>query len=153
MPTNPAPCHIRPPLIQRGHARDNVQQPWSREAHGRAVPHTFSVDVLRHMGVAKGKPFVLQPDDSFDDYTYGQERTQSNPQALPRAERRAVAAIYERTRTGGKVFLNRVAQVQFLSRPPAIFPEKKRCQAHLTWHRFRVFHYNDANSDANVRAP
>src|SRR5262245_23331836 len=62
-----------------------------------------------------GNPFVIQPDDSFDDYACEHERTQSNPQALPREERRAVAAIYERTRTGGNVFLHRVAQVRFLS--------------------------------------
>ena len=66
----------------------------------------------------KGKPIVMQPDDSFDDYAYGQERTQSNPPALPRAERRAAAGMHERTRTGGNVFLNRVAQVLFLSGPP-----------------------------------
>jgi hypothetical protein len=55
-----------------------------------------------------GNPFVIQPDDSFDDDAYGQGRTQSNSQALPREESRAVAAMPERTRTGGKVFLNRV---------------------------------------------
>src|SRR5215472_13301595 len=64
-----------------------------------------------------GQPFVIQPDDNFDDYAYGQGRTQSNSQALPRTERRAVAAMYERTRTRRNVFLNRVAQVRFLSGP------------------------------------
>jgi hypothetical protein len=63
----------------------------------------------------KGKPLVVQPDDSFDDDAYGHERTQSNPQALPRKERRAAAGMCERTRTGGNVVLNRVAQVRFLS--------------------------------------
>jgi hypothetical protein len=53
------------------------------------------------------KPFVLPPDDSFDDNAYGQERTVSNPPALLREERRVVAALYERTRTRGNVFLNR----------------------------------------------
>jgi hypothetical protein len=45
--------------------------------------------------LVKGKPFVIQPDDSFDDYACGQERTQSNLQALLREESRAVAAMYE----------------------------------------------------------
>ena len=39
----------------------------------------------------KGKLFATQPDDSFDDDAYGQERTQSHPQALLREERRAAA--------------------------------------------------------------
>jgi hypothetical protein len=65
-----------------------------------------------------GKLFVVQPDDSCDDDAYGHERTLSNSSALPREESRAVAAQYERTRTGGNVFLNRVAQVRFLSGPP-----------------------------------
>ena len=62
----------------------------------------------------------MQPDDSFDDNAYGQERTTSNPQAVLRKERRAVVALCERTRTRRKVFLNRVAQVRFLSGPPRI---------------------------------
>jgi hypothetical protein len=60
-------------------------------------------------GVAAGKPFVLQPDDSFDDDASGHERTQSNPPALLRKERRAAAGMCECTRTRGNVFLNRVA--------------------------------------------
>jgi hypothetical protein len=43
----------------------------------------------------KGKPFVVQPDDKFDDYAYRRERTLSNPQALLREERRAAAALCE----------------------------------------------------------
>jgi len=43
----------------------------------------------------KGKLFATQPDDSFDDDAYGQERTQSNPQALLYEESRAVAAMCE----------------------------------------------------------
>jgi len=38
-----------------------------------------------------GKPLVVQPDDSFDDNAYGRECILSNPQALLREERRAVA--------------------------------------------------------------
>jgi hypothetical protein len=64
---------------------------------------------------------VIHPDDKFDDYVYGQERTTSNSQALLREERRAVAALYERTRTRRNVFLHRVAQGRFLSGPP-FFP-------------------------------
>jgi hypothetical protein len=68
----------------------------------------------------KGKPFVVQPDDNFDDYAYGQGRTTSNPPALLDEERRAVAALCESTRTRRNVFLNRVAQVRVLSGPPRI---------------------------------
>jgi hypothetical protein len=85
--------------------------------------------LLRRFETFTGKSFVIQPDDSFDDYAYGHERTQSNPQALPRAERRAVAAMPERTRTGGNVFLNRVAQVRFLSGPP-----KNSALAYANWY-------------------
>jgi hypothetical protein len=42
-----------------------------------------------------GNPFVVQPDDNFDDNAYGQERTTSNPQALLRKERRAAAGMGE----------------------------------------------------------
>ena len=80
--------------------------------------------------IFKGKPFVILPDDNFDDYAYGHERTQSNSQTLPREESRAVAAIYERARTGGNVFLNRVAQVRFLSGPP-FFPRAKAIEFSL----------------------
>ena len=80
--------------------------------------------LIRCLLTVTGKPFVLQPDDNFDDNAYGHKRTQSNPQALLREERRAVAAMYERTRTGGNVFLNRVAQVRVLSGPP-FFPRAK----------------------------
>jgi hypothetical protein len=66
----------------------------------------------------KGRPFVVQPDDNFDDNAYGHARTQSNPQALLREESRTAAARYERTRTRCNVFLNRVAQGRFLSGPP-----------------------------------
>ena len=76
-----------------------------------------------------GKPFMLQPDDNCDDDACGQGRTQSNSQALLREENGAVAAMSERTRTGGNVFLNRVAQVRFLSGPPinsALTPHHNR---------------------------
>jgi hypothetical protein len=43
----------------------------------------------------KGKPFMVQPDDKFDDYGHGQERTQSDPQALLRKESRAAAGRCE----------------------------------------------------------
>jgi len=75
----------------------------------------------------KGEPFVIQTDDSFDDDAYGQERTRSNPQALLREETRAVAAIYERARTGGNVFLNR--RLAVLSEAP--------CRALLLLHSAR----------------
>jgi hypothetical protein len=72
----------------------------------------------------KGTPFVVQPDDNFDDNAYGHERTQSNPRVLQCTERRAAAALCERTRTHRKVFLHRVAQVRVLSGPP-FFPRAK----------------------------
>jgi hypothetical protein len=68
-----------------------------------------------------GKSFVLPPDDSFDDDAYGQERTQSNPQALLRQESRAAASMCDQTRTSRNVFLNHVSPVRFLSGPPS-FP-------------------------------
>jgi hypothetical protein len=61
--------------------------------------------LIRCFLIFTGNPFVLQPDDSFDDDANGHERTPSNPQALLREESRAVAAMPERTRTGSNVFL------------------------------------------------
>ena len=76
--------------------------------------------LIRCILIFTGKAFVIQPDDSFDDYAHRHERTLSNSQALPREERRVAAHVDGRTRTGGKVFLTRVTQVRFLSGPPNI---------------------------------
>jgi hypothetical protein len=85
----------------------------ARESHNRSKPPSSSglmglegllIRCFLHF---KGKPFVVQPDDNCDDYACGQERTQSNPQAFLRKERRAAVGRYERTRTRRKGFLNR----------------------------------------------
>ena len=106
----------------RGHGQlrssDTLRQPSDTGEQGRLGL------LIRCLLIFTGKPLVIQPDDSFDDYAYGQERTQSNPQALLRKESRAAAGMCERTRTRGNVFLHRVAQVRFLSGPP-FFPRAK----------------------------
>jgi hypothetical protein len=57
-------------------------------------------------------------DDSFDDNAHKQRHTETNTRKPIRGERTEAANVDERTRTGSKVFLNRVSEVRILSGPP-----------------------------------